>query len=104
MRRFLKLIACVLLFAIPTSGEVWGDESLAPPTVSARAAVLMDSYGQVLYAQNADETLPMASTTKIMTALVAIESGDVERTVEIPAAAVGVEGSSSGCSYSVVTE
>lgn len=63
-------------------------------SVSARAAVLMDQYGQVLYAHNADERLPMASTTKIMTALVAIESGDVGRIVQIPAEAVGVEGSS----------
>jgi D-alanyl-D-alanine carboxypeptidase len=54
----------------------------------------MDAYGQVLYAHNADASLPMASTTKIMTALVVIESVDVETTVKIPAAAVGVEGSS----------
>lgn len=100
MRRFLRFITCILLFAILTVGGVYGEsapEYTAPvpvPTTSARAAILMDEYGQVLYAHNADASLPMASTTKIMTALVVIESGDVERTVKIPPAAVGVEGSS----------
>jgi D-alanyl-D-alanine carboxypeptidase len=36
----------------------------------------------------------MASTTKIMTALVALESGDVQRTVQVSAEAIGIEGSS----------
>ena len=100
MRRFWKLIAGILLFAILTVGGVYGgsaSESTTPipvPTTSARAAILMDEYGQVLYAHNADASLPMASTTKIMTALVVIELGDVERIVKIPPAAVGVEGSS----------
>lgn len=100
MRRWIRLIACVLLFAILPLGGVYGgsapDGQVPPPipTTSARAAILMDAYGQVLYAHNADASLPMASTTKIMTALVVIESVDVETTVKIPAAAVGVEGSS----------
>ncbi len=64
-------------------------------SVSARAAVLIDAAdGNVLYAKNAGERLPMASTTKIMTAIVAIESADIDMIVEIPPAAVGVEGSS----------
>lgn len=100
MRQFFRLIACILLFAILTVGGVYGggapNTNTPPPvpTTSARAAILMDEYGQVLYAHNADASLPMASTTKIMTALVAIESGDVERIVKIPQEAVGVEGSS----------
>ena len=95
MCRFFRLIIFTLLFAIlPMGGVYGGDLPPAIPTTSARAAILMDEYGQVLYAHNADASLPMASTTKIMTALVAIESGDVERLVKIPAEAVGVEGSS----------
>lgn len=50
--------------------------------------------GAVLYSKNPDQRLPMASTTKIMTALVAIEQGDLSSEVEIPKEAVGVEGSS----------
>ena len=41
--------------------------------VNARCAIAMDSKTkQVLFAQNADEIVPMASTTKILTALIAI--------------------------------
>jgi D-alanyl-D-alanine carboxypeptidase/D-alanyl-D-alanine carboxypeptidase (penicillin-binding protein 5/6) len=63
--------------------------------VSARSAVLMDAdSGQVLYGKNADERLPMASTTKIMTALCAVELAKLDKIIKIDARAVGVEGSS----------
>ncbi len=69
--------------------------SLSTPTVSAKSAILIEATsGEVLWAKNADSQLPMASTTKIMTALVAIESGDVKRAVSVSPKAVGVEGSS----------
>ena len=65
------------------------------PSVSAKSAVLIDGEsGELLCSKNPDERLPMASTTKIMTALVAIEEGDLSSVVEIPREAVGVEGSS----------
>ena len=67
----------------------------ATPALSARSAVLIDGEsGEVLCSKNPDERLPMASTTKIMTALVAIENADLDKTVTIPKEAVGVEGSS----------
>ena len=47
----------------------------AETDVPADAAVVLEaSTGRVLYAQNADVPLPMASTTKIMTALLALEN------------------------------
>lgn len=62
---------------------------------SAAAAVLCDAEsGRLLYAESKDTPLPMASTTKIMTAAVAIEYGDVDAVTTIGAEAVGVEGSS----------
>ena len=65
------------------------------PSVSAKSAVLIDGEsGELLCSKNPDERLSMASTTKIMTALVAIENGDLGSVVEIPREAVGVEGSS----------
>lgn len=67
----------------------------APPRLSARRAVLYEPVTETcLVDRNADERAPMASTTKIMTALVAIEAGDLDRTFEIPAEACGIEGSS----------
>ena len=74
-----------------------GDASLpvALAGVSARGAVLMEAEsGDVVFGQNENARLPMASTTKIMTALVALESLPVETVVRITAPSVGVEGSS----------
>ena len=74
-----------------------GDASLpvALTGVSARGAVLMEAdSGEVIFGQNENARLPMASTTKIMTALVAIESLPVDTVVKITPESVGVEGSS----------
>lgn len=63
--------------------------------LSAKSAVLYDPHSEsFLYSKNADTRLPMASTTKIMTALVAIESASLEATVDISDDAIGTEGSS----------
>lgn len=62
--------------------------------VNARCAIAMDSKTkQVLFAQNADEIVPMASTTKILTALVAISQGNLEREVTISKNASSIRGS-----------
>ena len=67
----------------------------AKETCSAKAAVVLEAAsGTALYEKNADLQLPQASTTKIMTAIVAIEYGNPTMQVTIPAAAVGIEGSS----------
>ncbi len=67
----------------------------ASPSVSASAAVLIEATGgRVLLDVNAHTRLPMASTTKIMTALVALEHADVAQTVTVSEKAVGIEGSS----------
>ncbi len=67
----------------------------SPPGTSAESAVLADGEGNLLYGKQADRRMPMASTTKIMTALVAIrENEDPDRVVSIPKEAIGVEGSS----------
>ncbi len=50
-------------------------ESAQPPEITARAALVIDAdSGAVLYSKNADERLPMASITKIMTAIIVLES------------------------------
>ena len=52
----------------------------------AQAAVLMDAdSGRVLYSKNGDETLPMASTTKILTCILALERGNPEDEVTVSA-------------------
>ena len=66
-----------------------------PPTTSARAMALLDAEsGTLLAAKEESVPLPMASTTKIMTALVVLEHLPLDRIVTVPAEAVGIEGSS----------
>lgn len=60
----------------------------------SRPIVLEKDSGRVLYQKNAEKQMPMASTTKIMTAIVALEQGDPAAQVQISPAAAGVEGSS----------
>ena len=63
--------------------------------VSARSAILLDAQtGRVLYEKRADQQSLIASTTKIMTALVVCEQMNVLDRVRIPEQAVGIEGSS----------
>ena len=101
------LLCCSQFTSCSIKGTSSPEESTAPiraeqvlsdsvmPSVSAKSAVLIDvNSGELLCSKNPDERLPMASTTKIMTALVAIETGDLAEEVTIPREAVGVEGSS----------
>ena len=65
------------------------------PLTGARAAILLEAEtGRVLFEKNADERLAIASTTKIMTALVVCEQCNVLSQMRIPKEAVGIEGSS----------
>ena len=79
------IIAAILLFTVQA-------EALE---VSAQSAILLDGEtGRVLWEKNADKKSLIASTTKIMTALVVLENTDMSDVVEIPAEAAGIEGSS----------
>lgn len=69
--------------------------ALAIPTVSAKSAIVIDaSTNQPVWEQNAHDRCGMASTTKIMTALLAIEYGDLDKEYTVPNEAIGIEGSS----------
>ncbi len=65
--------------------------STPPPTIRALAGFLMDvSNGNILFTKNADEKLAMASTTKIMTAVLALENGNLDQPVTIGADALNL--------------
>ena len=69
----------------------------APPEPHAAAWLLADgATGEILAQSGIDTPRPMASTTKMMTALVAMDSGDLDRMVTVPPAAVAVGESSAG--------
>lgn len=66
-----------------------------PPSCPAQAAILIEKEdGKVLFSKNENDPLPLASTTKIMTALIVIERCHPEETVTIKKQAVGTGGSS----------
>ena len=66
-------------------------------SLSAKSAVIVDGIsGSVLYGKEENTPLAMASTTKIMTALLLCEQGDLNRTVTVTPEMVRVEGTSMG--------
>lgn len=67
-----------------TSNALQAEETQPTFDLHAAGAVLIDGYtGRILYEKEASKVLPMASTTKIMTCIVALEQGDLEGFVEI---------------------
>lgn len=88
MKKIIAIsLSLLLLIPLPVCGE-----SLC---IGAEAAVIWDADSDtVLYSRNGQKRLPMASTTKIMTAVVALEEVDPDALVTIPKASVGIEGSS----------
>ena len=63
--------------------------------VQAKGAALVDAAtGRLLWGQNPDQKLPMASTTKVMTAILALENAELSETVTASKNASGVEGTS----------
>ena len=67
------------------------------PQVSAKAAVVISAdTGEIVHGVNTSEKLPMASTTKIMTTLLCLESGGLYEEFTVDSDAIKVEGSSMG--------
>lgn len=67
------------------------------PTINSRTAIVYDRISkQVLYGKNEYNKVKMASTTKIMTAIVIIENNDLTQTVEVSKKAAGTGGSRLG--------
>ncbi|TAK24746.1 MAG: D-alanyl-D-alanine carboxypeptidase [Chloroflexota bacterium] len=65
------------------------------PTIAARAAITLDvETGQTLFQREADRELPIASTTKLMTALVAVERVNLDQRVAASVAAADLPGHS----------
>ncbi len=94
MKKFKKICASVL--AITICG-IFGTLKISAADVSAYSAILIEaSSGEVIFEKNSEKRLPMASTTKIMTAIVALEEAAdrLDVPVTVSPKACGVEGSS----------
>lgn len=93
--RFAHKVLCVFLGVLLCLFLVPAQAQAAPPAVNARGAVLMDAAsGRILWEQNGEKRLPMASTTKIMTALVALRYGNPDEKIKVRANTTRIEGSS----------
>lgn len=88
----MKKIVCIIVALILLIGYGVNAENISH---SGQSYILMEgNSGRVLMERNAHQRMPMASTTKIMTALLAIEKGNLDDIVTIDEESVGVEGSS----------
>jgi len=83
-----SIVASILLLAIPDKGS-------AQIYVSANSAILMEQdSGRVIFEKDAYTQRRIASITKIMTAILAVESGKLDETVKVSDRAIRAEGSS----------
>ena len=95
-RRFLRIGAVFLaLLPLPAAALAAPSDAVSDlPAPSAAHAILTEfESGRVVYEKSADERAFMASTTKIMTALLTLERCDPDELAAVPDEAVGVEGS-----------
>ncbi|MCI2055884.1 MAG: D-alanyl-D-alanine carboxypeptidase [Oscillibacter sp.] len=91
-KRFQNIIPFLLCISMLTSSLTCQTSAIS---TSASAAVLMDAdSGRILYAHNEQERMRIASTTKIMTALVALENGCLSDAVTVKRSQTLVEGTS----------
>lgn len=92
MRTCVMVLFCAVLALLHTGATAEEGETVES---SARAAVLIErETGRVLLSCNPGEPLPMASTTKVMTALLALEYGRLDEVVTVGKNAYGVPGTS----------
>ena len=92
---FLFSLIFVFSFTFVTFVEI-RENLVADVYTSAKSMCVMEAGSKrILYQKNSEQKLPMASTTKIMTAITAIESGvDLDDVFEISPKAIGVPGTS----------
>jgi len=97
----ILLLLCGLSVRVEATENHWAAEGRQATDgrlgLSARSAVLIDAdTGQVLFAHNHEARMPVASTTKIMTALLLLEAGEPDFAFQVTDEMVRVEGTSMG--------
>lgn len=102
MKKFIcTIISAAMLFMLAPRAH-----AVSLSGISAKASIVIDAQsGKVIAGKNEYERLPMASTTKIMTTLLLIESGGLDEEFKVDNNAIMVEGSSMGlCQDDIVTK
>ena len=90
--RLTRFTACMLALLL-----LWPETSASAekaPEIQAKSAIMITADGQCLYEKNADSRMLIASTTKLMTALVCLEQCGLDEPVSVKPAHCAVEGSS----------
>ena len=99
MARFSCILICTVLILLPVTALAAPLEEGAPMTLTAPSAILLEAdTGAVIFEKNADERRPVASITKLMTLLMALEKLDegsmtLEDKITVSPAAAGQPGS-----------
>ncbi len=95
MKKIISVIYAAVIIASAVPFNVNAEQTL--PEVSAKGCVLIEEKtGRIVFEKNSSEKLPMASTTKIMTTLLCLESGGLDDEFVVDSQAIKVEGSSMG--------
>lgn len=93
MRLFLYALATTLTLFFSAPGLA----GASPPEIVGKSAILVDNTtGQVLYEKNSRQRVYPASVTKTLTAIIALEKGNLTDTVVVPPEASDIEGSAIG--------
>ncbi len=91
-RRIISFLL-IIIFSFSCITVINGEEV----SVSAKSAIIYcPENGKILYSKNTDTRLQIASTTKIMTTILTLESGDLDKHFTVDKDAIFVEGSSMG--------
>lgn len=93
----MKILSFISAVVLSFCMLAFNADAVDLPAVSAKGAILIDAAtGEILFEKNCKEKLPMASTTKIMSAMLALESGNLDEEFVVDSNAIKVEGSSMG--------
>ncbi|MEN6372390.1 MAG: D-alanyl-D-alanine carboxypeptidase family protein [Armatimonadota bacterium] len=82
VRDYKHILWLIIVVALGIGPAYANDGAVSPPKIQSASAILTDAVtGQILYAKNIHEKKPIASTTKIMTAILVLENCKLDETV-----------------------
>ena len=95
MKKYVKTL--VLLFLVCFSFSNVKANAVEEPNINAEGAILIDaSTGEVLFGKNENKSFEPASTTKVMTALIALENCKLDETVKVTQDFTSIDGTAIG--------
>lgn len=97
MKKILKTLSLVLIFLFCFTNISANADTLNLPEINAEGCALIDaSTGQVLYSKNIDKVFEPASTTKVMTAIIALEKCNLDDEVTVQEDFTKIDGTAIG--------